>query len=139
MEGKGLRTPIGSVVLGVLILCLVVAHIQVEAVVCCQGPWGRACHTACLISPVKIPFVTCETTCGCVLADQTCPPGYPSIIPLQSSSASAIIEFCKLGCASSVCNIGKSTREQVLKGSVIEQCNNACSEVCTNQGSTIAL
>ncbi|KAF5194680.1 hypothetical protein FRX31_015733, partial [Thalictrum thalictroides] len=46
----------------------------------------------------------------------------------------SINEYCKLGCASSVCNVAiktlKNSSEQVVK-EAMQRCKNACSKFCT--------
>lgn len=84
MEGKGLRTPFGTVFLGVLILSLAVAQItQVEAE-CCQGPWGLACYQACLLTPAHYISGACEATCGCSCSSSG--NEYPAISPFKNSA-----------------------------------------------------
>ncbi|KAF5202146.1 Thionin [Thalictrum thalictroides] len=135
MEGKRLRTPFGTVLLGILILCLVIAQTKVEAKVCCQGNLGRFCNKACYWTQPK--WYDCVKLCGCKDVSGNCPPGYdydyPSISPLKNS-AGTINEYCQEGCASSACKTIISTLQnsgaQVMK-EVMDRCNNACYELCT--------
>ncbi|KAF5175502.1 hypothetical protein FRX31_034911, partial [Thalictrum thalictroides] len=57
-------------------------------------------------------------------------------------SADTINDYCKLGCASSVCNsistVQNSDASEEAANKALELCNNACSDFCT-KGSNIAL
>ncbi|KAF5196396.1 Thionin [Thalictrum thalictroides] len=140
MEGKG------NVVLGVLILCLVVAQTQVEAIRCCKNPLGSACYVACSKTLVSY-VVDCEEKCECRSGfekDRICPNGYdyptiPFLTNIENSAGDTINEFCKLGCASSECNAISTLKisdagEEVVN-EAMRKCNNACSAFCT-KGST---
>ncbi|KAF5188805.1 Plant thionin, partial [Thalictrum thalictroides] len=68
-----------------------------------------------------------------------CPSTHPRSNKLESSGA-MINEYCKLGCASSVCDT-LSTNQNSGEGEVneaVEHCVNACSELC-NKGAKTAL
>ncbi|KAF5187553.1 Thionin-2.2 [Thalictrum thalictroides] len=70
----------------------------------------------------------------------TCPPDYPKTS--LESSADTINHYCKLGCASSMCNtintLQNSDASEEVANEALELCNNACSDFCT-KGSNIAL
>ncbi|KAF5175834.1 Thionin [Thalictrum thalictroides] len=134
MEGK-------TVIFSVLILSLVLAQVQVEALICCQGPWGRTCYVSCSLTPFG-KFGNCVSACGCVDVSGECPSGYPSLISLLKNSAGASFNrYCKVGCASSVYatlqNSGQDAGEEIMKEAV-EHCTNACSSFGT-KGSSSAL
>ncbi|KAF5207011.1 hypothetical protein FRX31_003402 [Thalictrum thalictroides] len=59
------------------------------------------------------------------------------------STPDTIDDYCKLGCASSVCNTISTLRnfedaDEEVANKALELCNNACSDFCT-KGSNIAL
>ena len=139
MKGKGVRIPLSTVIMGVLILGLVVAQTQVEAKSCCPSTSARNCYNVCRLTGASRE--RCASLCGCKIVSGTCPPGYlHSISTLESSGA--INDYCKLGCASSVCNtIGthddnSDVGEEVVNETV-EHCHKACSEFC-NKGVALA-
>ncbi|KAF5201451.1 Thionin [Thalictrum thalictroides] len=143
MEGKGVRAPFTAVIMCLLILGLVVA--QTEAIVlksCCRNTIGRKCYNACRLLGQAI--TVCGNRCDCthIAAGAACPTSHPSSDMLENSGA-MINEYCKLGCASSVCDAITSTNENsdVREGEVkeaVDLCNNACSEFC-NKGAKTAL
>ncbi|CAA0405788.1 unnamed protein product [Arabidopsis thaliana] len=110
MEGK-------TVISSLLIMSLVLAQIQVEAKICCPTKDDRSSK--------------CKNT-----SQTICPPGYTNDI--LGNSGDAVNEYCKLGCASSVCGalttLQNFDTSKVLSEAV-EQCTKACSSVCTG-GST---
>nr|AAB33005.1 crambin precursor=thionin variant Thi2Ca3 [Crambe abyssinica, seeds, Peptide Partial, 133 aa] [Crambe hispanica subsp. abyssinica] len=123
MEGK-------TVILSVLIMTLVMAQNQVEAKSCCPTMAARIQYNAC--RALGTPRPVCAALSGCKILDVTkCPPDYRYDI-LKSSDA--LNEYCKLGCASSVCgalaNLQNSDASEIVNGAVV-QCNNACSSFCT--------
>ncbi|KAF5178959.1 Thionin [Thalictrum thalictroides] len=135
MEGKGVRV---VVIMGVLILGLVVA--QTEAKSCCRTNSRRDCFQICRLS-VHTPRPVCARICDCIIIEgNRCPDSHPSSSMLENSGL--INEYCKLGCASSVCdtittNQNSDVHDEKLKEAV-EHCVNACSELC-NKGAGTAL
>ncbi|XP_018474676.1 thionin-like [Raphanus sativus] len=129
MEGK-------TVILSVLIMSFVMAHNQVEAKVCCPTKEAKLAFYQCYLSGMR---VTCAKKCGCIIAGETCPPGYPYGTPgypygTFGNSGDIVNEYCKLGCASSVCGalttLQDSDASEIVNGAV-EQCTNACANFCT--------
>ncbi|ESQ37109.1 hypothetical protein EUTSA_v10002936mg, partial [Eutrema salsugineum] len=104
-------------------------QIQVEAA-CCRSLWERNRYSACRFAYLSIAY--CAEFSGCKIVDGKCPPGYDYEI-LENSGDTAH-EYCKLGCASSVCgalfNLQKSDASEIVKG-VAEECTKACSTLCT--------
>ncbi|EOA17699.1 hypothetical protein CARUB_v10006071mg [Capsella rubella] len=93
MEGK-------TVILSVLIVSLVMTQIQVEAMSCCPDKTSRNCYNACRL--IGTYTEACAKACGCkIVGGSTCPSGYTHDI--LENSGDAVNEYCKLGCASSVC------------------------------------
>ncbi|XP_023632820.1 probable thionin-2.4 isoform X2 [Capsella rubella] len=126
MEGK-------FVVLSVFIMSLVIAQIQVEAKICCPSQNARTAYTVCYYTP-KIPNSFCLYTTGCTKVSDNgrCPSG--SIYSRLESSGGNVNEYCKLGCASSVCSamttLNNSDGSEIVSGAV-EKCTEACSILCT--------
>ncbi|KFK42264.1 hypothetical protein AALP_AA2G233000 [Arabis alpina] len=133
MEGK-------TVILSVLIMRLVMAQIQLGAAKsCCPSLDARDDYDLCRL--VGYSKDDCASTNGCKLVNKggTCPSGYPN--DNLQNSGDLVNEYCKLGCASSVC--GAITTLQSFDKSVtvdgaVAQCTKACSTLCT-KGSTSAL
>ncbi|XP_023633900.1 thionin [Capsella rubella] len=127
MEGK-------TMILGLLIVSLVMAQIQVEAKSCCPNTTARNCYNVCRLPGTPRP--TCASLCGCKIVEgPTCPPGPRDIL---ENSGDAFNEYCKLGCASSVCGalttLQNSDANEVVNGAAV-QCTKACSELCTKGSS----
>nr|AAB33009.1 crambin precursor=thionin variant Thi2Ca10 [Crambe abyssinica, seeds, Peptide Partial, 134 aa] [Crambe hispanica subsp. abyssinica] len=124
MEGK-------SVILSVLIISLVMAQNQVEAKSCCPSITARNTYNICRLPGTPRPV--CATLSGCIIqSDSTCKPPYP--YGDLKNSGDAVNEYCKLGCASSVCGslatFQNSDASKIVDGAVA-QCTNACSNFCT--------
>ncbi|KAG2332832.1 hypothetical protein Bca52824_004012 [Brassica carinata] len=123
MEGK-------TVILSVLIMSLVMAQNQVEAKSCCPSTAARWAYYLCTNSWPLTPL--CISHTGCIESETTCPPGYPYAI--LENSGHTVNEYCKLGCASSVCGdlttLQKSDASEIVNGA-FAQCTNACSNFCT--------
>ncbi|KAG2331366.1 hypothetical protein Bca52824_002546 [Brassica carinata] len=124
MEGK-------TVILSVLIMSLVMAQNQVEAKICCPNRTARdkciVCHRAGGSMPTCAEHNRCKIVSG-----TTCPPGYP--YTAVRNSGDIVNEYCKLGCATSVCGalttLQDSDASEIVNGAVA-QCTNACANFCT--------
>ncbi|XP_010512185.1 PREDICTED: thionin-like [Camelina sativa] len=130
MEGK-------TVILSVLIMSLVIAQIQVEAKSCCPNTSARNIYNACRLPGTPRPV--CASLSGCkIISGGTCPNGYKHDTLQNSGDAVSVNEYCKLGCASSVCgamNTLQSSNASEIVNGAIAQCAKACSSFCT-KGST---
>ncbi|XP_010493314.1 PREDICTED: thionin [Camelina sativa] len=129
MEGK-------TLILSVLIISFVMAEIQVEAKSCCPNTTARNCYNACRLVGTT-SRETCAKICGCKIIKGTiCPPGY--IHDILENSGDAVNEYCKLGCASSVCGtlttLQNFDASEIVNGAVV-QCTDACSKLCTKGSS----
>ncbi|KAG2331373.1 hypothetical protein Bca52824_002553 [Brassica carinata] len=125
MEGK-------TVILSVLIMSLVMAQNQVEAKICCPNRVARDKYILCR-RHAGGTLPTCANHYGCkIVSGTTCPPGYP--YTNLGNSGDAVTEYCKLGCAFSVCDalttLQNSDASEIVNGAVA-QCTNACSNFCT--------
>ncbi|XP_010426003.1 PREDICTED: thionin-2.2-like [Camelina sativa] len=128
MEGK-----FAAMLMTVLMMSLLMVQIQVEAKICCPSQNARTAYTICDYTP-KIPQFACLLSTGCkkVNDDGRCPSG--SIYSRLENSGDAVNEYCKLGCASSVCSAMTTLRNsdgtEIVAGAV-ENCTKACSIFCT--------
>ncbi|KAM0858373.1 hypothetical protein ACQ4PT_047872 [Festuca glaucescens] len=113
-----------------LVLGLVLAQVlHVEGKSCCQGPWGRRCYTACCIARVS-PY-TCASTCGCKIVDgNSCPRGYPDLHDHSDFDTPNAIEFCNVGCRSSVCDNMINVHHGEEAKVDAELCGSACACFC---------
>ncbi|KFK38502.1 hypothetical protein AALP_AA3G121400 [Arabis alpina] len=133
MEGK-------TVILSVLIMSPVMtqSQIQVEAEICCPSTSARNDFDTCSNYGGGSASY-CASVSECKIVDGTCPEGYTRDI-LENSSET-VNEYCKLGCASSVCGalttLQNSDASEVMNKAV-EKCTKACSTFCT-KGSKIAV
>ncbi|KAI3919066.1 hypothetical protein MKW98_016619 [Papaver atlanticum] len=140
------KAPLGTVVLGVLILGLFLAQASVEARSCCASKAGRNCYQACVRRTGATKL--CATDCGCRFTKENrCPSSHPwaKISDFQNSEEQSNIadenkinEYCKLGCAFSVCKNIASPQESELADEAVERCYDACFELC-NKNSSIAV
>ncbi|KAJ4882645.1 putative thionin-2.4 [Raphanus sativus] len=125
MEGK-------NVILSVLIMSLVMAQNQVEAKSCCPNTTARNTYNVCRLPGTPRPI--CASISGCKIVSGTCPPGYTNEI--LENSGDAVSEYCKLGCAFSVCGalstLQNSDASEIVNRAVA-QCTNACSNICTKR------
>ncbi|XP_010462617.1 PREDICTED: thionin [Camelina sativa] len=132
MEGK-------TVILSVLIMSLVIAQIQVEAKSCCPTTTARNIYNSCRF--LGTSQSTCANISGCkIVGGSTCPNGYTRDTLQNSGDAVSVNEYCKLGCASSVCGAMNTLQSSVNDASeivngAVAQCAKACSNFCT-KGST---
>ncbi|KAI3961034.1 hypothetical protein MKW92_017179 [Papaver armeniacum] len=148
------KAPLGSVIIGVLILGLFIAQASVEARSCCDSKAGRNCYQACVSRTGATKL--CARSCDCRFTkDNRCPPSHPwaEISNSQDSvdigvefeqQSNAVVEnkineYCKLGCAFSVCKNINTAHDSVVSklDEVVERCKDACFELC-NKNSIIA-
>lgn len=125
MEGK-------IVVITVLLLNLVVGQLQVEAKSRCPSTAIRNAYSVCRLT--RASKAICASICGCKIVDgPTCPNGYTHDI-LQKTGGEAANEYCKLGCASSVCSaiatLQNFDQGELVNGAV-EKCVVTCSALYT--------
>ncbi|XP_057807808.1 probable thionin-2.4 [Salvia miltiorrhiza] len=122
MEGKS------SLIASALLLSLVLGQIQVEAKSCCPSTTARNIYNACRLAAGSRQM--CASLSGCKIIDGTCPTGWTNDI-LENTG---VDEYCKLGCASSVCaaisTLQNSDASDAVNGAV-EKCTQACSAFCT--------
>ncbi|XP_062083183.1 thionin-like [Humulus lupulus] len=124
MEGK-------TVMMTVLLLSLVVGQIQVEAKSCCPNTTARNVYNVCRFTGGSRE--RCASLSGCKIVSGTCPPGYTN--DTLQNTGDAINEYCKLGCAFSVCGAITTLKNlddagEVVNGAV-EKCTMACSALCS--------
>ncbi|XP_025810533.1 alpha-hordothionin-like isoform X1 [Panicum hallii] len=134
MEGKSLR----SVYTGSLIMfLLVVGQIQVEAKAkaCCRKLWSATCAKNCIGYGFDLNY--CAAQCGCKLTDEDQCHSRWAALPSESAAEATVVDYCKMGCTSSVCNqmITDATSE-VKKDNVMKYCGIACHQFCTKGAGT---
>jgi hypothetical protein len=131
MGSKGLK----SVIMCVLILGII---LQVEGKSCCKSTPARNCYNIC--RRLGIHQLVCAKTCGCKIINGTrCPPGFLKLNLLPNSGEPDAIEYCNLGCVSSMCDTMNNAPEFVGEEMKIdmERCSDACDRFC-NGDSRIA-
>ena len=121
-----------SVAMTLLLLSLVVGQIQVEAKSCCPSTTARNIYNTCRLTGASRP--TCASLSGCKNIDGTCPSGWDKYTLENTGDDDTVNEYCKLGCAFSVCSTLQNSGE-VVNGAV-ENCNDACSAICTKSSLT---
>ncbi|KAI3962254.1 hypothetical protein MKW92_015852 [Papaver armeniacum] len=154
MEGKS--PALSAVMIGVLLMVLFLAQTPVEAKSCCKNTAARNCYNTCRLTGAPRPV--CAAGCNCkIISGTKCPKDYPRLNSLlntetdeetDTKEAYATSDFCKLGCASSVCSnimdLHKSTAGLVseLEESVKEaakSCDNACFQFCNEKSDSAAV
>ncbi|XP_010454564.1 PREDICTED: probable thionin-2.4 [Camelina sativa] len=135
MEGK-------TMILSMLIMSLMMAQIQVDAVVlkaCCPTRAARIIYSACMVKGKGIQYCSDISKCQIVVANIVC----PSLLPhdILGIAGDTVTEYCNLGCTSSVCGALTTLRDsdpsETVNGAV-EQCVEICSTLCT-KGSITAV
>ncbi|KFK42265.1 hypothetical protein AALP_AA2G233200 [Arabis alpina] len=122
-------------------MSMFMAHIQLGAAkICCPSLTSRISFNICRMPGSSKPF--CARISGCKIVNGgNCPPDYPYPEDNLENSGDLVIEYCKLGCASSVCgaitSLQNFDKSEIVDGAVA-QCTKACSTLCT-KGSTIAI
>ncbi|KAI3962256.1 hypothetical protein MKW92_015854 [Papaver armeniacum] len=154
MEGKS--PALSAVMIGVLLMGLFLAQTPVEAKSCCKNTAARNCYNTCRLTGAPRPV--CAAGCNCkIISGTKCPKDYPRLNSLlntetdeetDTKEAYATSDFCKLGCASSVCSnimdLHKSTAGLVseLEESVNEaakSCDDACFQFCNKKSDSAAV
>ncbi|KAJ0973629.1 hypothetical protein J5N97_015594 [Dioscorea zingiberensis] len=125
MEGKGVRVPLGVMIMVVVILGLNLAPAQTHSKVCCTTFNALHCYDGCYRRTQYAKG--CEKECpACTYTTSVeRPTNYPN-------------DFCKLGCASSMCSTISTLQNSDDAEQVVAGCNNKCSEICNkgyNEGS----
>ncbi|KFK42266.1 hypothetical protein AALP_AA2G233300 [Arabis alpina] len=117
------------------------AQIQLGAAavkICCPSVTSRYAFNICRIGGRSNKF--CARISACKIVNEgNCPPDYPE--DNLENSDDRVNEYCKLGCASSVCgaitSLQNFDKSEIVDGAV-SQCTKTCSTLCT-KGSTIAI
>ncbi|KAI3919068.1 hypothetical protein MKW98_016621 [Papaver atlanticum] len=132
------KAPLGTVIMSVLILGLFLAQASVEA---------KSCSCVRRTGARKL----CAGDCGCLFTrPNRCPSSHPwaRISDFQNTvevgdeaeeqsnvvDGNKINEYCKLGCAFSVCENITTTQQS---DEAVARCNDACFDLC-NKNSNIA-
>ncbi|KAM0855499.1 hypothetical protein ACQ4PT_049726 [Festuca glaucescens] len=124
-SNKGLKSAITCFLILGLVLAQVL-HVEGKTwgKTCCQGYWGRQCYEACPGARSLQP--ACANLCGCIIIrGDSCPHGYPSLHNHFDSDTPNAIQFCNVGCKSSVCD--NMNNESTLD---VELCGSACASFC---------
>ncbi|KAG8090589.1 hypothetical protein GUJ93_ZPchr0011g28375 [Zizania palustris] len=127
-----------SMIICVLLLGSVLEQFQVEAKSCCPTITARNIYNVCRFGGGSRSL--CATVSGCKIVTATkCPPNLPYFqhgLIHHNFEESDLVDFCKLGCISSVCNniystvVGDNKEEG---NDVMDRCSDACSRFCTKQ------
>ncbi|XP_010464817.1 PREDICTED: probable thionin-2.4 [Camelina sativa] len=122
MEGKNL-------IVSVLVTCLFMAQIQVDAKSCCPSTNARNIYNICRL--VGRPRPVCASMSGCQIVDGSCPNGYTKDI--LENTGDVVNNYCKLGCVSSVCGalITLQNDASEIVNEAVRKCADACAKVCT--------
>nr|TKW10100.1 hypothetical protein SEVIR_6G099714v2 [Setaria viridis] len=99
LAGNGMK----KLILAVLLLCLVIGQIQVEAKSCCPSTTARNIYNTCRFGGASRSM--CAKLSGCkIISGNKCKPPNDHLTLDPDTEEVNVLNFCKLGCASSVCN-----------------------------------
>uniref|UniRef100_A0A0E0AA86 Acidic protein n=1 Tax=Oryza glumipatula TaxID=40148 RepID=A0A0E0AA86_9ORYZ len=60
-------------------------------------------------------------------------------IPFTLNLESEVVDFCKLGCASSVCSTMSTLSGNEEANYAVDRCNDACHRFCTKEAETVTV
>uniref|UniRef100_A0ACD5ZKP3 Uncharacterized protein n=1 Tax=Avena sativa TaxID=4498 RepID=A0ACD5ZKP3_AVESA len=122
---KGLR----SLIMCVLIVGIVLEQVQVEGNTCCKDDIARNCYNVCRIPGT--PTFICANMCRCIITrGNECPNDYPKLQSDLDAGTPNAIEFCNMGCMSSICGNMKNAYPGEEKENDKEFCSIACARFC---------
>ncbi|CAL5016854.1 unnamed protein product [Urochloa decumbens] len=127
MGSKGLM----SAIMCVLILGLILEQVQVEGKSCCKSTTARNCYNICRL---KGSPPLCAAVCDCIIIkkDKKCPKDYPKLdLRPNDSGEPDAIEYCNLGCTSSVCDYMNTGLVGEVMKIDMESCSDACKRFCS--------
>uniref|UniRef100_A0ACD5ZFD1 Uncharacterized protein n=1 Tax=Avena sativa TaxID=4498 RepID=A0ACD5ZFD1_AVESA len=118
-----------SLIICVLILGLVLEQVQVEGKSCCKDTTARNCYNVCRIPGTPRPI--CATSCRCkIISGNKCPKDYPKLHDDPDAGTPNAIEFCNMGCISSICDNMNNAYRGEEREIDVELCGNACASFC---------
>ncbi|CAL5067937.1 unnamed protein product [Urochloa decumbens] len=127
MGSKGLM----SAIMCVLILGLILEQVQVEGKSCCKSDTARNCYNICRL---KGSPELCAAVCDCkiIKKGKKCPSDFPKLdLRPNDSGEPDAIEYCNLGCTSSLCDyMNNGLVGEVMKIDM-ESCSDACNRFCS--------
>ncbi|TKW10099.1 hypothetical protein SEVIR_6G097657v4 [Setaria viridis] len=126
LAGNGMK----KLILAVLLLCLVIGQIQVEAKSCCPSTTARNIYNTCRFGGASRSM--CAKLSGCkIISGNKCKPPNDHLTLDPDTEEVNVLNFCKLGCASSVCNNINAALGNEEANDAVESCDQACSSFCS--------
>uniref|UniRef100_A0ACD5ZEC0 Uncharacterized protein n=1 Tax=Avena sativa TaxID=4498 RepID=A0ACD5ZEC0_AVESA len=123
---KGLK----GVIICVLILGVVLEQVQVEGKICCMISAGQVCYELCRILG-GAPQTVCTISCGCKdTSGNSCSGLFPHPYAHSGADKPNAIEFCSMGCRSSVCDNVNNVYRGEEKAIDVGLCGSACNSFC---------
>nr|XP_015642797.1 leaf-specific thionin [Oryza sativa Japonica Group]BAH01222.1 unnamed protein product [Oryza sativa Japonica Group] len=132
---KAVKSPIMCVL--VLGLVLQQETIKVEAKSCCPTTTARNIYNAC-----RFALGTrerCSKLSGCKIVDGKCKPPYIHHTLYPESEESDVLDFCMLGCTSSMCSNMNTFADNEEGNVVVERCNEACYHFCNKKADIVTV
>ncbi|EAZ01136.1 hypothetical protein OsI_23167 [Oryza sativa Indica Group] len=128
-----------SLIMCMLVLGLVLQQekIQVEAKSCCPSTTARNVYNSCRFAGGSRD--TCAKLSGCKIVDGNCKPPYVHHTLHPEAEESEVVDFCKLGCASSVCSTMSTLFGNEEANDAVDRCNEACRRFCTKEAETVTV
>ncbi|KAG2571481.1 thionin BTH7-like [Panicum virgatum] len=129
---------ISKVLMCVLMLGLVLQLAQVEGKSCCKNTAARLCYNTCRFPTPKPPREVCASLCGCIIQKEPiCKPPYPSFNLFRDSEEPVSIQYCSMGCRSSVCANMSINDVDGSNGmeTIVERCGQGCDQFCKGYAS----
>uniref|UniRef100_A0A0E0LC25 Uncharacterized protein n=1 Tax=Oryza punctata TaxID=4537 RepID=A0A0E0LC25_ORYPU len=128
-----------SLIMCMLVLALVLQQeqIKVEAKSCCPSTTARNIYNSCRFAGGSRD--SCSKLSGCKIVDGKCKPPYIHHTLDRESEESDVLDFCKLGCTSSVCSTMNTLSGNEAAKHAIDRCNDACYRFCTKEAETVTV
>ncbi|XP_052160474.1 leaf-specific thionin-like [Oryza glaberrima] len=128
-----------SLIMCALVLGLVLQQekIHVEAKSCCPSTSARNIYNSCRFAGGSREV--CAKLSTCKHFDGSCQPPYDHLTLHSDTEKSDVLDFCKLGCTSSVCSKINTFAANEGVNAAVERCEDACDRFCTKEAQTVTV
>nr|BAD61989.1 putative thionin Osthi1 [Oryza sativa Japonica Group] len=128
-----------SLIMCVLVLGLVLQQetIKVGAKSCCPTTTARNIYNACRFAHGTRE--RCSKLSGCKIVDGKCKPPYIHHTLHDFAEELDVLDFCMLGCTSSVCSNINTCKLNEEGNGAVERCNEACYHFCNKEADIVTI
>ncbi|XP_052158326.1 leaf-specific thionin BTH6-like [Oryza glaberrima] len=128
-----------SLIMCALVLGLVLQQekIHVEAKSCCPSTSARNVYNSCRF--VGGSREACAKLSTCKHFDGSCQPPYDHLTLHSDTEESDVLDFCKLGCTSSVCSTINTFAVNEEGNGAVDSCNNARYRFCSKEAEVVTV